>query len=90
MKTRVVNVHKEPCDVCIMRPNILGNPFIIGRDGTREEVVALHQDYMYHRIEWDKQYRDAIFALQGLRIGCCCSPKFCHGDNYVEFLEGGL
>lgn len=88
MKTKVVNVHKEPCDVCIMRPSILANRFEIGKDGTREEVIAKHKEYMYQRIEHDTEFMLAIFALQGKRIGCCCAPLPCHGDNYVEFLEG--
>lgn len=88
MKTRVVNVHKEPYDVCIMRPSILGNRYIIGRDGTREVVILKHRNYMYNRIQWDKNYLAAILALKGLKIGCGCAPEPCHGDNYVEYLEG--
>lgn len=89
MKTKVVNIYKEPYDICIMRPSILGNHYIIGRDGTRKEVVVKHKTYMYNRIKWDKNYLAAIEALRDLKIGCCCAPLACHGDNYVEFLEGG-
>ena len=85
MKTRVVNVHKEPCDICIMRPSIYGNPFIIGRDGTREEVIAKFRIYFRKRIHNDMIYLTAIGELRGKKIGCCCAPKLCHGDIYVEF-----
>ena len=92
MRTKVINVYKEPCDICIMRPSILGNQFVIGRDGTREEVVAKHKaelDKRSRSIEWyDLKYIEAVLNLKGKKIGCCCAPLSCHGDNYVEFLEG--
>lgn len=33
MKTTVVNVRTETCDVYIGRPSKWGNPFLIGQDG---------------------------------------------------------
>lgn len=39
MKACVVNIKKADCDVNIMRPSKWGNPFVIGRDGTRDEVI---------------------------------------------------
>lgn len=41
----LVNIHhKVPYDVYIARPYkgllILGNPYVIGKDGTREEVIV--------------------------------------------------
>lgn len=87
MKTKVVNVHREPYDVCIMRPSIYGNHYVIGRDGTREEVIAKFKIYFYNRIKWDKAYLAAVEKLQSKRIGCCCAPEPCHGDIYVKYLE---
>ena len=66
MKTKVVNVHKEPCDVCIMRPSILGNPFTIGRDGTRAEVIIRHKKYMLRKMQREPQYRKAVLNLKDL------------------------
>ena len=40
MRTRVVHCRRERYDVYVGRPSPWGNPFVIGRDGTREEVVA--------------------------------------------------
>ena len=87
MKTKVVNVYKEPYDVCIMRPNILGNPFTIGIHGTQEEVVEKFRRYFKRRIRNDSVYLQAVNELRGKRIGCCHDSKPCHGDVYVEFLE---
>ena len=36
---RVVNRRKSSFDVYIGRPSKWGNPFEIGKDGTREEVI---------------------------------------------------
>lgn len=36
---KVVYCQREPYNVYIGRPSKWGNPFIIGRDGTREEVI---------------------------------------------------
>lgn len=51
MKTRVVNVHKEPYDVCIMRPSLFGNMFVIGKDGDRDEVCDKHIAWLKEWIE---------------------------------------
>ena len=95
-KTTVVNVRSEPYDVCIMRPSILGNPFVIGRDGTREEVIEKFREYFEQRMfgnesfgvdNLDLAFREAVENLRGRKIGCCCSPAACHGDVYAEFLN---
>lgn len=87
MKTKVVNVHKEPYDVSIMRPSIYGNPYVIGSDGTREEVIEKFKKYFEQRIHDDLIYLQAVMELAGKKIGCCCAPLPCHGDVYVEFIE---
>jgi len=93
-KTIVVNVKYEECDVRIMRPGKYGNPYIIGRDGTRDDVCDKHDLWLDGVIDApngeipptaDEIERD----LKGKRIGCCCAPKRCHGDNYVRRCEGG-
>ena len=44
--------------VWIMRPSILGNPFVIGRDGNRETVVKKHLIYASERAKRDKSFKD--------------------------------
>ena len=85
-KTRVVNVRKEPYDVCIMRPGIYQNPFpLIGKDYIG--CVAKFRVYFRSRIHSDMIYLTAVGELKGKKIGCCHDQKPCHGDVYVEFLE---
>ena len=48
---RVLNVRqvgKRPAAdrVYVGRPSKWGNPFVIGRDGTREEVIAKYRDWI--------------------------------------------
>lgn len=43
---RVVHCKKEPYDVYIGRPSKWGNPFVIGKDGTREEVIAKYAEWI--------------------------------------------
>ena len=91
MKTTVV--HRKNCRVHqnkikrICRPGIFGNPFSIGKDGTREEVIAKYRVYFYDRIANDPVFRRAVEGLRGYYLGCWCSPLACHGDVIVEYLE---
>lgn len=89
MKTIVVNVHKEPYDVCIMRLSIYQNKYHIGKDGTREEVIEKFRVDFEERIQNDPVFRVTVENLRRKRIGCCCTPAACHGDVYAEFLNRG-
>lgn len=81
LTTRVVNRHKEPYDVYIGRPTIYGNPFHVGPDGTREEVIAKYREYAKQRLD-DR----ASQFLVGKTLGCSCKPNPCHGDVLIELL----
>ena len=86
MTTRVVNWKRRPCDVYIGRPSIWGNPYSIGRHGTREEVIALYKRYLAKRPDLIQRARE---ELRGKTLGCWCSPKACHGDVLARVAEGG-
>ena len=47
MKTTIHNKYKEQYDVYIGRPSIYGNPFQIGKDGDRQQVVEKYKNYFY-------------------------------------------
>jgi hypothetical protein len=84
---KVVNIRKEKCDVYIGRPSIFGNPFEIGKDGTREEVINKFYSYFYHRLYHDMEFVNKVKELQGKKLGCFCAPLPCHGDIIVKFLD---
>jgi len=76
-----VHCKRLPYDVYIGRPSKWGNPFLIGIDGTREEVVRQYNDWIMTQHEL---VRDAKVELKGKILGCWCSPLACHGDILVE------
>ena len=85
MTTTVVNQYRETCDVSIMRPGPWGNPYKIGRDGTREEIIAKFRVALKHSSgdPWNWM-RHNILLLKDKRLGCVCKPKACHGDVLAE------
>ena len=48
-RPQVVHV-REPHTVTIGRPSVWGNPFKIGEDGTRSEVIGLYREHLARRI----------------------------------------
>lgn len=74
-KTTVVHKRYQH-DIYIGRPSKWGNPFVIGRDGTRAEVIAKYRAYIHKNLD----LLSAIPELRGKRLGCYCAPQACHGD----------
>lgn len=84
--TRVVNIRNTALyDVYIGRPSPWGNPYKIGQDGTRQEVLAKFRTYLDKHPQLVRQAR---VALKGKRLGCYCHPLPCHGDIWVQYIEG--
>lgn len=76
----VVHCKRERYDVYIGRPSEWGNPFEIGRDGTREAVIAKYRAHLWGEIEDGLITLNELAFLHGKTLGCWCSPKPCHGD----------
>ena len=87
MNTKVVNKRKDKFDIYIGRPSKFGNPFIIGKDGTREEAIEKYKQYFYERIKTDSEFKQEVLKLEGKTLGCFCKPATCHGDIIVSWLE---
>lgn len=85
--TKVVNLRKEKYDIYCGRPSIFGNPFIIGKDGTRTEVINKYKEYFYNKILLDKEFKIEVLKLKNKTLGCFCKPLKCHLDIIVEYLE---
>lgn len=81
--TTVVHCNKESYDVYIGRPSKWGNPFVIGKDGTRKEVIEKYRQYILSKPE----LINSLHELEGKRLGCYCKPKSCHGDILVELIN---
>lgn len=68
--------------VYVGRPSVFGNPFVIGPDGDRDEVI---QKFMIYLTEHqDLQFR-AQEELYGKDLVCWCAPEPCHADVLVSF-----
>jgi hypothetical protein len=85
--TRVVNITRAGpggWDIYIGRANRRyglrtspwANPYRIGQDGTRDEVIEKYRRYLLNNA--------ALLArlpeLRGKRLACWCAPEACHGD----------
>lgn len=89
--TKVVNVDKnENHDIYIGRGSDWGNPYALGFDGDRDEVIRKYQ-YDFERGFLKRSKEDAL-RLKGKILGCHCKPAACHGDvlaNYLNSLDDG-
>lgn len=65
----------------IGRPSKWGNPFVIGRDGDRAEVVEKYRAWL---LEQPELVADAKRKLRGHNLICWCAPLACHGDVLME------
>lgn len=81
--SRVVHCKRSKHDVYIGRPSKWGNPFQIGRDGTREQVIAQYRAWVIKQ----PKLMSALPELKGKVLGCWCSPQACHGDVLAELAE---
>lgn len=80
--TIVVNKYRSNYDVYIGRGSKWGNPFVLGQDGNRDEVIEKYREWIITQ----PQIKD-LEELRGKRLGCFCKPNRCHGDILVELLN---
>jgi len=66
--------------VYVGRPTKWGNPFIIGRDGNRDEVVAKFREFLIASPEM----MGSLKELKGQDLVCFCAPRSCHADVLSE------
>jgi hypothetical protein len=101
LKASVVNLFRNPYDVYIGSPRdgrdpreiqpgapgFLGNPFTTG---TPEENLEDFRRYFRRRLQSDRQFRLAVAAIRGRRLGCVCleDEPHCHGHVISDWLEG--
>ena len=80
---KVKNIYKdkkEPDDVYIGRGSVWGNPFKIGEDGSREDVIEKYKTFFFANPELVEN----VESLRGKSLVCFCSPKACHGDFLLK------
>jgi RNA recognition motif-containing protein len=83
-KTQVVHCKKSNYDVYIGRPSDWGNPFVIGKDGDRDDVIQKYRNWIMRQPDLLARAKK---ELRGQRIACWCKPEACHGDVLAEIAD---
>lgn len=81
IKDLVVHCKRARHDVYIGRPSGWGNPFEIGKDGSRSQVILKYREWI---LTQPKLIERAKVELKGKTLGCWCSPSACHGEVLAE------
>ena len=71
----------SPNSVYIGRPTKWGNPYTIGIDGTREQVIEKYKRYIASRADLQVAAKQ---ELRGKDLVCWCYPEACHGDILIQ------
>ncbi|MBY5827411.1 DUF4326 domain-containing protein [Rhizobium leguminosarum] len=85
--SKVLNVRQAgkrstETQVYIGRPSKWGNPFVIGRDGSRADVIAKYRIW----IEQQSELMAALGELRGKDLICFCAPLPCHGEVLLDLV----
>jgi len=85
--------HFKGKGIYIGRPGPLGNPFIVGRNGSLEEVMEKYEKYLPDAIKYDKKIAAAFERIKkaakegDVNLICWCVPKKCHGNIIERMVE---
>ncbi len=66
------------------RPSEFGNPYVIGKDGTRDNVVELFKEWFFNDPDLMAK---AVDELKGKDLVCWCAPWACHADILLEYVN---
>lgn len=70
--------------ILVDRTTEWGNPFVIGRDGDRKEVLRKYRRWFRHSDQ--KEFRRRVRReLVEKDLVCWCAPSDCHADILLEF-----
>ena len=78
--------------IYVGRPTKWGNPYHIGRDGTRSEVVIKYLEYLQN----NDMLKDSLWELVDKDLVCYChnwngqgtNPMYCHADVLLMAAAG--
>ena len=78
------------------RPTIYGNPWVLGPDGTRDEVCDRYDTWLrtgrdFGHPEATEARRSEILAslpaLRGQTLACFCAPQRCHCETLIALID---
>lgn len=67
--------------VYIGRGSPYGNPFVIGKDGDRDDVCNKYEQMLNNNPALVSKVKK---ELRGKDLVCFCAPKRCHGDILLK------
>ncbi|MDB9513912.1 DUF4326 domain-containing protein [Kamptonema animale CS-326] len=72
----------------------LANPFIIGIDGDRNQVISLYRKWLWDQLQFDSPARRELLSIcdrirkgESLSLTCWCHPLPCHGDIIIRCIK---
>lgn len=80
LNAKHVGTRPGPGQVYIGRPSKWGNPFKIGKDGSRDEVIAKYRAWIVRQ----PALMAALHELRGMDLACWCAPEHCHAEVLIE------
>lgn len=86
---RILNKRTDPIPSSAVYcgwPSIWGNPFIIGRDGSRDDVCHKYEAWIMAQ----PQLLAKLPALAGRDLVCWCRPKRCHCETLLRLANPQL
>ncbi len=63
------------------------NPFIIGRDGDRNEVCDLYEPYLDAKLIAEPKLAAELASLKGKVLACWCGEERCHVDYIIKLIN---
>lgn len=71
--------------VYVGRPSKWGNPYVIGVDGSRAEVISMYEQWLH-----SSGLINDVWELRGRDLVCFCAPSACHADVLLRLANNGV
>jgi Domain of unknown function (DUF4326) len=83
LNARDVGTGSTQTRIYVGRPTRWGNPYHIGWDGGRADVIAKYREWILRQPEMIA----ALDQLRGKDLVCWCAPEPCHADVLLELVN---
>jgi hypothetical protein len=77
-----------------IKGSVLGNPFKLGKDGDRTEVIQKYRKWLWEQIKAKNEVYDELVRIlylyrknRNLRLVCWCAPLECHADIIIKAIK---
>lgn len=77
----------KPSDIYIGRGSKYGNPYRIGIDGNRDDVIRKYEDHLNQMLDDGTITVEELSDMYGFNLVCFCKPLPCHGDILIRYIK---